>query len=159
MTKVIDALRLAGAVDSAYKKLEESKDYIEIPALKEGERSMKRRIHNAGQDSGGNIIGVKGKRRGLYSPGYARFKARIANPLYPINLQLYGDLLRGYTVGKLGDRNVLQFQDEFSKKKAAWAETNYKTEIFRHSEQELEDIKEVWLLQFEDVMKDAFGNL
>ncbi len=161
MARNMDITKLATAIDRGYQILEEKKDFIEIPALKEAERSMKRRIHNAGKDSDGGRIGIKTARAGKYSPGYEKQKEKIsgASNLYPINLQLRGDLLKGYTVGQLDGRNVLEFQDPLSRKKAERQEKNYKTEIFRPSDQELEDVKEVLILQFEDAMRDAFGNL
>jgi len=153
--------RLIKAVEKGYETLERSKDSIEIPALKEAEGAIKRRIHNDGQDSEGNRIGIKSKRGGLYSKGYERRKGKIvgAGNLYPINLQLRGDLLKGYTVGIFQGRNVLKFQDELSQKKAGWNEENYNTELFKPSQQELEDVQEVWILGFEEALRDAFGKL
>lgn len=153
--------RLIKSIEKGYEVLERSKDAIEIPALKEAEGSMKRRIHNSGQDSEGNRIGIKSKRGGLYSKGYERRKGKIVGEgnLYPINLQLRGDLLKGYTVGQLQGRNVLEFQDDLSRKKAGRHEENYNTELFKPSQQELEDIQEVWLLGFEEALRDAFGKL
>lgn len=161
MAKNIDLKNLEQAIIKGYEVLEKRRDFIEIPALKEAEGSMKQRIHNLGKDSDGRRIGLNNKRAGKYSPGYEKRKIKIvgANNIYPINLQLKGDLIKGYTVGRSGERNVLEFQDELSRKKAGWAEENYKTELFKPSDQELEDIKEVWLLQFEDAMNEAFGDL
>lgn len=158
--KKLNGINLEDFISKAYDKMSKSKDSIEIPALKECERSMKQRIHNKGTDSDGNRIGLLGARKGLYSPGYAAKKAKISGDnLYPINLQLEGDLIKGYTVGRSGGKNVLQFQDDFSKKKAGYAEENYKVEIFKPSAQELEDVKEVFLIGFEEALRDSFGNL
>ena len=158
--KNIEIVNLEKFIVKAYDRLSESKDSIEIPALKECERSMKQRIHNKGTDSSGNRIGLKNKYAGKYSPGYEKRKAKISGDnLYPINLQLEGDLIKGYTVGSSGGKNVLQFQDDFSKRKAEFAEKNYNTEIFKPAAQELEDVKEVFLIGFEEALRDAFGDL
>lgn len=137
------ASKLAGMED----EIARQKDFIEIPALKELEGSMKQRIHNKGQDYDGTRIGIKSKRAGLYSPGYERFKAKKVGQanLYPINLQLSGDLLKDYTVGKENGENVIKFQTESARLKAGVNEGRYNTEVFRPSSQELEDLKEVYL--------------
>lgn len=134
------------------------KDLIEIPTLKELEGSLKQRIHNEGKDSENETIGVKGKRKGKYSPSYEKRKKEVVGEdVYPINLQLNGDLLRGYTVGTEGGRNVLKFQDDLSKKKMARHEKSYNTEIMKPSSQELDDMKEVLITQVEIALKEAFG--
>lgn len=147
--------------------LQTRKDEVDIPALKELEGSMKQRIHNKGLDSNGERIGIKGKLAGKYSPGYEKrkrdggiiagrsFSGTGEANLYPINLQLHGDLLKGFTVGTSGGNSVLEFQDELSRVKAGRHEDNYNTEIYRPSESEMDDFKEVYLAGFEEVLRDA----
>lgn len=158
-------------LDDALEKIEQSfvciqreKDKIEIPALKEIERSMKVRIHTKGKDSFGDDIGKNSKRKGRYSPGYEKRKRegftdsrgrRYAgtNDLYPINLELFGDMRRSYSVFSLRGQNVMGFQDDFQKMKADKMGEYYRTSIFRPSKQELEDSKEVFVKQIESVLK------
>ncbi len=142
-------------------------DSIHIPFLKEIEGSTKQRIHNNGKDSNGNIIGIKNKRHGRYSPGYERKKRKIAGEhLYPINLQLTGDLMRSFSVGKKGDKPVLEFHDmsiypisnKFDGKPSSLAailEKIYKTDIYRPSNEQLEDAKEVLRLGVREALKKA----
>lgn len=163
---------LEDTVDLALKRVAHvmttRRDAFEIPALKELEGAMKQRIHNKGKDVTGERIGVKGRLAGKYSPAYERRKKaggvfngrRFAGTgeanIYPINLQLHGDLMKGFTVGDLSGQNVLEFQDELSRTKAGRHEEEYNTVIYKPSDDELEGFTEVWLDQFEDVLKEAF---
>jgi hypothetical protein len=139
-------------------------DSIAIPYLKELEGSIKNRIHNLGKDSNGAVIGIRGKRQGKYSPGYERVKAIAVNRdpdnrnVYPINLQLNGDLLRQFTVGTQSGKPVLKFQTDLEATKAAAHELNYKTEIHRPSESELDDGLEVLIIGLKEFLMDHLGN-
>ena len=148
--------------------LKSRKDEVEIPALKELEGAMKQRIHNKGQDVNGDRIGIKGKLAGLYSKGYEKrkekggtfsgrkFAGTGAGNLYPINLQLHGDLLKDFTVGVSGGNTVLEFQTPLSAIKAARHEDTYNTVIYQPSEAELEGFKDVYIAGLEEVLRDAF---
>lgn len=130
-------------------------DYAATPYFKELEGSAKQRIHRDGLDSKGKLIGAKSKRKGRYSPGYEKQKRkRSGSNVYPINLQVDGNLSRAYTVGTSQGKPVLQFQDgsiypissKFDGKPSslvALHESYYKTEIYRSSKQELKDAKEI----------------
>lgn len=159
MARNIKISDLAKELDKAIAGIIKARDFIEVPTLKEIEGSMKQRIHNNGTDSKGMVIGINSPRKGKYSPGYEKRKAEITGEdnLYPINLQLHGDLIKGYTTGRSGDANVLQFQDDLSRKKAGRHEEYYEAEIMRPSESELEDAKEVMRSQAKDVLKDIFN--
>ncbi len=139
--------------------LAENVDGISVPYLKELEGAIKQRIHNKGKDSDGNTIGSKTKRAGRYSPGYEKKKVKKVGEsnLYPINLQYEGDLLRSFTVGNSQNKNVLRFQDDDNSNKAAWNEDNYNTEIYRPSEQELEDMEEVLRDSIEEFLRTEFN--
>ena len=134
-------------------------DAIAIPYLKEFEGSMKQRIHNKGLDSSGQVIGTKAKRGGKYSPGYEKKKIKRVGQanIYPINLQFKGDLLRSFTVGTTNDKAALRFQDESNSNKAAFNEKNFKTDIYRPSESELEDAKEVLITVVEEELSRLFN--
>ena len=147
-------------------------DRIHIPYLKEIEGSTKQRIHNKGKDSEGNTIGVKNKRHGRYSPGYEKRKGKIAGGhLYPINLQLHGDLLKSFTVGTKAGAPVLEFNDTavsypagkgFDGKPSTLAaihEKTYKTEIYKPSKAQLQDAEEVLELGVRDALKRTLNKI
>lgn len=147
--------------------VENHRDEIEIPALKEMEGSMKQRIHNKGQDSSGDRIGSKTERQGKYTKGYERRKtnggliggrtyAGSGGNIYPINLQVHGDLLKDFTVGTKENLNVLEFQTDLSRKKAERHEKSYKTDIYRPSDNELEGFKDVLLIGIDEVIRKNF---
>jgi hypothetical protein len=131
---------------------------IAVPYLKELEGSTKQRIHNEGKDSDGQQIGLKNERKGKYSKGYENRKKKIVGEgnLYPINLQLKGDLLRSFTVGNENGIPVLRFQDEENANKAAYNEKNFKTDIYKPTTQQLEDAKEVMVIGIREVMGQIF---
>jgi len=143
-------------IQKSFGAIAEKIESVALPYLKEIEGSTKQRIHNKGQDSDGNTIGIKGKRSGKYSPGYEKKKGKIVGSgnLYPINMQLKGDLLRDFTVGLTSGKYVLKFQTELSSIKVAAAEKNYKTDIYRPSESQLDDAKEVLIEGIKDVLKE-----
>lgn len=160
MAKNIPLDQLASKLEMAFEVLAREKDSIEIPALKECEGAMKQRIHNRGQDSDGNRIGIKGKNKGLYSKPYEKYKEKISGGnLYPINLQLRGDLLRSLTVGKTSETNVLEFTDELATKKVERHENSYNTEIYRPSQSEIEGVRDVYIAGFKKALEKAFSNL
>jgi hypothetical protein len=147
--------------------IQQNNDDIELPALKELEGSMKQRIHNKGQDSDGKRIGLNSKRKGLYTKSYEKKKrdggiiggriyAGSGGNLYPINLQLHGDLLKDFTVGISRGRNVLQFQTSIATKKAERHEKSYNTAIYKPSEDELEGFKDVLVISVGEVLKKNF---
>lgn len=162
-------------IQAALKNIINNDDRIAIPYLKEIEGSTKQRIHNQGKDSNDEIIGINSKGKGRYSPGYERSKSiqlgytkklkkgqrktgtESYEQIYPINLQLKGDLLRAYTVGIEGDKSVLKFQDDFNSNKAAWNEKNFKTDIYRPSDEQLEDSKEILLESVQEVIREMFN--
>lgn len=147
-------LRLENAIEKIY----HSKDEVEIPCLKEVERSIKRRIHNEGKDTNGDQIGIKGKRGGKYSPAYEKFKMKIVgDSIYPINLQLYGDLIKGYGVAVKNGSNVICFLDELSELKMTKMEKLYKTDIIRPSNEDLDNLKEIYLTRLKNVLINAFS--
>jgi hypothetical protein len=144
-----------------------SVDQVAIPYLKELEGSTKQRIHNKGRDSDHQQIGIKNKRAGRYSPGYEKRKkkggkingtqyAGSGEDIYPINLQLHGDLLRSFTVGTAQGKPVLRFQDDFNSNKAAWNERNFKTEIYKPSEDQLDAAKEILLSELKSIFNTLF---
>ncbi len=139
-------------LDEVANAIARNKDKIEIPPLLEIEGAMKQRIHTNGIASNGTQIGDK------YSRGYERFKGRKVGQgdLYPINLQLEGDLIKGYTTGNKGGENVLMFQDSFSRDKAGWNEENYNKDIFKPTVQEIEDGGEIFISEVRDVLKSIF---
>jgi hypothetical protein len=136
----------------------ENLESVSLPYLKELEGSTKQRVHNKGKDSEGNIIGIKGKNGGKYSPGYEKKKGKkVGNGnLYPINLQYKGDLFREFTVGLESGKYVLKFQTELSSIKVAAAEKNYKTDIYKPSDDQLDDAKEVLVEGVKDFLKELF---
>ena len=152
---------LSSIIENAVNKIQSAA----IPYLKELEGSTKQRIHNKGLDSDGQIIGAKSKRGGRYSPGYEKQKRKKSGvELYPINLQLNGDLSRAYTVGIFANKPVLQFHRgklypssaKFDGKPASLAaihSANYNTDIYRPSDEQLEDAKEVLIKGIEDVLR------
>lgn len=144
--------QLYDRIDEVFSAIAKNKDRIEIPPLLEIEGAMKQRIHNNGISSDGTAIGDK------YSRGYERFKGRKVGQgdLYPINLQLEGDLIKGYTTGNKGGENVLMFADDFSRDKAGWNEKNYNKVIFKPSEVEVEDGGEIFQSQVRDVLVSIF---
>ena len=144
--------QLFDKLDDVFNAIARNKDQIEIPPLLEIEGAMKQRIHTDGIASDGTQIGDK------YSRGYERFKGRKVGQgdLYPINLQLEGDLIKGYTTGNKGGENVLMFQDTFSRDKAGWNEENYNKPIFKPAPQEIEDGGEIFQSQVRDVLISLF---
>lgn len=153
----IDLDKLGETLQAAAASIMANRDFIEVPTLLEIEGAVKQRVHNNGTDSGGSRIGLKNSRAGKYSPGYEKRKEKIfGNDVYPINLYLTGDLQRGYTTGKEGGKNVIKFQDELSRKKAGWAEDNFKVEIFRPSEGELKDAESVLKAGVSAVLRSTF---
>lgn len=140
---------------------------VSIPFLKEIERSNKRRIHNKGLDSSGkDVIGRKSERRGRYSPGYEKKKRAISGDsnLYPINLQLSGNLLRSQTVGTEQGKPVLKFQDGrvypispgFDGKPSslmAIHEKRYNTSIVKPSGQQMKDGGEVLKIGVDELIR------
>lgn len=190
MANEIPIDQLASKIEMAFEVLAREKDSIEIPALKECEGSMKQRIHNRGQDSDGNRIGIKGKNKGLYSKPYEKYKLEAlgykkvrgyttksgkdvesfyrrkvkddsgyGGNLYPINLQLRGDLSKNFTVGVKNETNVLEFQDELSAKKVERHEKSYNTDIYKPSQSEIEGVRDVYILGFKKALEEAFSNL
>lgn len=156
---VITVEQILAKIQAGLIFIAQNKDYVEIPALKGMEGSIKRRIHNEGKDSNGDTIGIKGKRGGRYSPAYEKFKKKITGTenLYPINLQLDGDLIKGYGVGVNNGKNVIDFLDELSKKKIEKHETNYKTEIIKPSASDLEEFKMIYINRLKTVIRQAFS--
>lgn len=145
-------------LDKSLANIAENVDSVALPYLKELEGSTKQRIHNFGKDSDNNTIGSKSTRGGRYSPGYERKKGKIVGgDLYPINLQMKGDLMKSFTVGLELGKPVLKFQDELNAKKAGYAEKNYKTEIYKPSEDQLEDAVEVLIDGIKEFLQDSFG--
>ena len=148
--------------------ISEKKGEIEIPALKELEGAMKQRIHNKGLDSNGDKIGIKGALLGKYTKAYERRKTKGGNfnkrryagsgeeHIYPINLQLHGDLLKDFTVGVKDGVNVLEFQTELAAKKVERHETTYKTKIYEPSKKDQEGFREVLLTQVGEVLRKNF---
>jgi hypothetical protein len=104
------------------------------------------------------LFAIGKERAGKYSPGYERVKVKKvgAGDLYPINMQLKGDLLREFTVGLNNGQYVLKFQTELAAIKVAAAEKNYKTDIYRPSNDQLEDAKEVLIEGVKNVLKELF---
>jgi hypothetical protein len=158
--KIEDQIRLQ------IEKIVQTTDQIAIPYLKELEGSTKQRIHNKGLDSDGKQIGLNNKRAGRYSPGYEKRKrdggkingknyAGSGQDVYPINLQVHGDLLRSFTVGTESGTPVLRFQDQENSNKAAYAEKNYNTDIYRPTTDQLADNEEV----LRDLVKDFLRNV
>lgn len=141
------------------------RDEIEIPTLKELEGAMKQRIHNKGQDSKGERIGINSKLKGLYTKGYERKKrdGGVFNGrsyagsgdthIYPINLQLHGDLMKEFTVGVKNGLNVLEFQTDLARKKVERHEKSYNTVIYKPSDEELEDAKEIMRIGVRTVLR------
>ncbi len=144
---------------SSFNNIAENVESVALPYLKELEGSTKQRIHNKGKDSEGDTIGAKSKRVGKYSPGYEKIKGKVVGSgnLYPINLQLKGDLFRSFTVGLSQGKYVLRFQDEKNAAKAGYAERNYKVDIYRPSNDQLEDSTEVLADAMKDFLIDAFN--
>ena len=132
-----------------------------VPYFKELEGSTKQRIHNDGMDSDGVQIGLKNSRKGSYSPGYARRKVKIVGEanLYPINLQLLGDLLGAFTTGTEGGKPTLKFQTENAANIAAYNEKNFKTDIYRPSRQQLDDANEVLEIGIREFLQDTIKNI
>ena len=135
------------------------------------EGAMKQRIHNKGLDSVGDRIGMKTNRAGFdvarlgkYTKQYERRKenggkiggrvyAGSGDNIYPINLQLHGDLMKDFTVGIDDGRSVLHFQSELSPKIVEKQEKNYNTVIYKPSENEKEGFKDVLLEGVGEVFK------
>lgn len=148
--------------------IKDKKDEIEIPALKELEGAMKQRIHNKGLDSNGDKIGMRGALQGKYTKAYERRKEKGGKfnkryyagsgeeHIYPINLQLHGDLLKEFTVGVKDGVNVLEFQTELAAKKVERHETTYKTKIYEPSKKDQEGFKDVLLLGVGEVLRKNF---
>jgi hypothetical protein len=132
----------------------DARDEFEIPALKRLEGDVKFRIHNEGLASDGTKIGAR------YSSIYEKFKAQIVGTgnLYPINLELYGDLRKSLTTGVEGGLNVMGFQDDVNRKKAAVNETRYRKDIYKPSGSEVQDMGETLALQIRDVIIRSFRN-
>lgn len=151
-------MKTIGQIVESFKNIAENVESVALPYLKDLEGSTKQRIHNKGQDSEGDTIGIKSKRGGKYSPGYEKRKGKIVGDgnLYPINLQLKGDLFRSFTVGLSQGKYVLRFQDEKNAAKAGYAESNYKVDIYRPSNGQLEDSTEVLADAMKDFLIDAF---
>ncbi len=134
---------------------------VTIPYFKELEGSTKQRIHNDGQDSDGQTIGMKNERKGKYSTGYAKRKAKIVGDarLYPINLQLRGDLIRKFTTGTEAGKPTLKFQTQEAANIAAYNEQNFKTDIYRPSTQQMDDAKEVLEIGIRDFLQDTIKTI
>jgi len=145
-------------------------DEVTIPYLKEIEGSTKQRIHNEGKDSNEQTIGLKSKHGGRYSPGYEKKKHKQQGEHFKgINLQLTGKLKDSYTVGVEENKPVLKFHDDpvypssskFDGTPSSLVvihSANYNTELYKPSDQEMEDAKEVLLLGIKAVLKKGFAN-
>lgn len=131
-------------------------DSVTIPYLKELEGSIKQRLHTKGEDSSGQLIGAKNKRKGRYSPGYEKKRSKAGKSISPIDLEYHGDLRRSFTVGTSFGKPVLEFQDKENAKKAAYNEKNFNTELFKPSDQELDDGIEVMIIGVEELLKSIF---
>lgn len=130
---------------------------VALPYLKDIEGSTKQRIHNKGKDSNNQIIGTNSKRGGKYSPGYEKRKSKIVGSnIYPINLQLKGDLLRSFTVGISNGVYVLRFQDDQNTLKAAYNEERYNADIYKPSNDQLDDAKEVLIDSMKELLQEIF---
>lgn len=141
-------------------------DKIRLPYMKEMEASTKDRIHNLGLDSDNKKIGLKSKRKGRYSPGYAKRKRKAEDK---INLRDEGELMRAYTVGQEHGEAVLKFTDVvtyksgkgFDGKPASLAEIHsvtYNTDIYRPSNEQLKDNEEVIEINLRKVLKNALNS-
>ena len=155
---------VVSSIENTLKSLVDNVDTIAIPYLKEIEGSTKQRIHNKGLDSNNQQIGINAPRAGRYSPGYERRKKNggIINGrkysgsgerIYPINLQVHGNLKRSFTVGTANNKAVLRFQEDKQSEIAAFNEKNFNAEIYRPSDEQLEDMKEVLILSLEDFLR------
>lgn len=84
---------------------------FEIAALKTVERLIKSRVHNDGKQTSGAPIGKYVSRQHI--------KKRVAKQRQVgyVDLQLYGDLIKGYTVGKSSGKNVFGFLTDLQRLK------------------------------------------
>lgn len=112
------------------KDLDESLDSCSIPALKDIEQGMKRRIHNRGNATDGSPIGQ-------YSPSYANKRRQRGRQTSRVDLEFEGDMRRDLTVGVTGSEPTLGFKNDFENLKARSHEDRYKTEIYTPSESEI----------------------
>ena len=112
------------------KRLNRSLDECEIPALKDIEQGMKRRIHNRGNATDGTPIGQ-------YSLPYAKRRREAGRQVRRVDLEFEGDMRRDLTVGTSGKENVLGFKNKFENLKAASHEERYGKEIYTPSESEI----------------------
>ena len=157
--------QIGDVLDNAVDCLEGLRDSWEIPALNEIESGIKIQLHRDGQDHEGRLItdGVRFTSprtpTNSYSSIYARRRQAAGRQTERADANFSDGLINGYGVGRRSGRNVIDFQDDESRRKAGYLEELYQKELFRPSEQLLEDAVEILTDGFERAAERCFNDL
>ena len=125
--------------DSYSAKVQKAIGFAEISALKRVEGLMKNRIHNRGQNSEDTSIGT-------YSVGWAKKRKAKGRQVAYVDLQVEGNLIRGYSVGIFEGQNALGFTSELYPLIREKQEENYGS-IFNLTPTEKEQMNKAFMTE------------
>ncbi len=155
-------------IEKKLTEFKENSDVIAVPYLSNYQGAITERIHSRGLNSNDQIIGINASRNGKYSPGYERLKKKggIINKkfyrgsgelIYPINYEVHGELKRQFLVQESNGKAYLGIRTEEQQKIAGYLEKYYKNEVYKPTESELEDAKEVLITVVEEELSRLFN--
>jgi hypothetical protein len=125
-------------------------DECEIAACLRIEGLIKRRVHTLGNKGDGSQIGQYRRE------SYKRFRKSKGRQIQYVDLQLEGDLIRGYVTGKTDDTgsNCVGFTNDFETEKAFKMERIY-GQVFAPSEQEIDIAMKSYQALLDQKLKDG----
>lgn len=125
---------------------------FEIAALKTAERLIKSRIHTRGKATDGSKIGN-------YLKGRYRKMRALTHQVSYIDLSFKGDLIRGYTVGTSGKRNVFGYLTDAERVKIEGNAERLGKDISDASAKELAAMEKAYNNEFNFVLKQKLNAL
>lgn len=128
-------------------------DAAEIAGLKMYEALIKKRVHNRGEKSSGELIGG-------YSKAWAKRRKnhpKAARQVSYVDLEFDGDLRKDTVIGKASDNNanVLGFKTELATDKATGNEARFGGPIFSPSKEETDEAIQSYKDTLDRKLKDA----
>ena len=115
--------------------------------------SMKQRIHNTGTATNGTLIAEK------YSDGWKLTRSLEGRQVGFVDLEFRGDLRKDFVLGSFDGQAVLGFTTDLSTTKSLGLEEKYEKKIYTPSDDEVNDLIEIYNESMDALFAEIFGNI